>query len=136
MIDALAPVIDWHRRHLVPLRPSLADDPRCEFVHGNFFELAAAGFDVDAVLVDIDHSPRHLLDPGNASFYERAGMERLARSIRPGGVFSLWSNDPPDDAFVSVLDATFDSVAAEIVTFDNVLTGTETSSTIYVATRR
>jgi spermidine synthase len=136
VVDALAPVIDWHRRHLVPLGASLADDPRCEFVHGNFFDLAADGFDVDAVLVDIDHSPRHLLDPVNAPFYEPDSMVRLAGALRPGGVFSLWSNDPPDDAFVAVLDDAFDKVAAEVVTFPNVLTGRQTSSTIYVATRR
>ena len=136
VIDALAPVIDWHRRHLVPLGESLAEDPRCEFVQGNFFDLAADGFDVDAVLLDIDHSPRHLLDPANAPFYERDGMARLAGALRPGGVFLLWSNDPPDDAFVAVLEATFDTVAAEVVTFANPLTGGQTSSTIYVATLR
>ena len=136
VIDALAPVIDWHRRHLVPLGASLADDQRCEFVHGNFFDLAVDGFDVDAVLLDIDHSPRHLLDPANAPFYERDGMDRLARALRPGGVFSLWSNDPPDDAFVAVLEDVFDTVVADVVTFANVLTGRDTSSTIYVASRR
>ena len=129
-------MIDWHRRHLVPLGASLAGDPRCEFVHADFFELAADGFDVDAVLLDIDHSPRHLLDPRSAAFYEPAGMERLAGRLRPGGVFSLWSNDAPDDAFVAVLEATFDTVAAEIVTFDTCSPGCETSSTVYVATRR
>ncbi len=136
VVEALAPVIDWHRRHLVPLGASLADDPRCEFVHADFFALAADGFDVDAVLLDIDHSPRHLLDPANASFYEASGMERLAGTLRPGGVFSLWSNDPPDDAFLAVLDAAFDTAVAEVVTFANVLTGGDTSSTVYVATRR
>jgi spermidine synthase len=136
VVEALAPVIDWHRRHLVPLGASLADDPRCEFVHADFFALAADGFDADAVLLDIDHSPRHLLDPANASFYEASGMERLAGTLRPGGVFSLWSNDPPDDAFLAVLDAAFDTAVAEVVTFANVLTGGDTSSTVYVATRR
>jgi spermidine synthase len=136
VIDALAPVIDWHRCHLVPLGESLAEDPRCEFVEGNFFDLAADGFDVDAVLLDIDHSPRHLLDPANAPFYESEGMARLAGALRPGGVFSLWSNDPPDDTFVAVLADTFDTVTAEVVTFANPLTGGQTSSTIYIATLR
>ena len=142
VVDALAPVIDWHRRHLVPLGESLTDDPRCEFVHGDFFTLAAGGFEFgdraptrfDAVLVDIDHSPRHLLDPGNAPFYEPAGTERLARCLTPGGVFSLWSNDPPDDAYLAVLSSTFERADAHVVTFPNVLTGDDTSSTIYVAT--
>lgn len=143
VVEALAPVIDWHRRHLVPLGEQLAGDRRCELVHGDFFELArnglAFGGDAprafDAVLVDIDHSPRHLLDPKHAGFYLQPGMDRLAASLCPGGVFSLWSNDPPDVAFLGVLTASFDRAVAEVVTFPNVLTGGETSSTIYVATR-
>lgn len=141
VVEALSPVIDWHRRHLVPLEPPLADDARCEFVHADFFELASTGLDFggdaptefDAVLVDIDHSPRHLLDPINARFYERAGIEALAGCLRPGGVFSLWSNDPPDADYVMSLTARFDRVAAEVVTFPNPITGDQTSSTIYVA---
>lgn len=143
VIDALAPVIDWHERHLAPLSESLDTDDRCEFVLGDFFELAAQGFPLDtdaptlfdAVLLDIDHSPRHLLDPKNAAFYEAEGTERLVQSIKPGGVFSLWSNDPPDQPYLDVLEAGFDTATAEIVTFENVLTGIDTSSTIYVATR-
>jgi spermidine synthase len=142
VIDALAPVIDWHERALVPIGDAVAGDERCELVHRDFFELAAGGFvfggdaptSFDAVLLDIDHSPRHLLDPANAAFYEPAGTEILVTTLRPGGVFSLWSNDPPDDAYLAVLNAAFDRAAAEVVTFPNVLTGSDTSSTIYVAT--
>ncbi len=78
VIDALAEVIEWHRRHLVPLGAELTDDPRCHLTHGDFFSLVAAGTPLhpagptcfDAILVDIDHSPRHLLHPDHASFYE------------------------------------------------------------------
>src|SRR5690606_21167261 len=71
VIDALSPVIDWHRAGLVPLGPRLTGDPRCRLVHGDFFALSLdpsgteAGSErlVDAVIVDIDHSPRHLLHP-------------------------------------------------------------------------
>ncbi len=143
VVDALDPVIDWHRRRLVPLDPSLVDDDRCELVLGDFFDLARNGFDFgrgpttfDAILLDIDHSPRHLLDPANADLYEPSGVRRLARSIRPGGVFSLWSNDEPDADYLSVLQESFDGARAEVVTFPNPLTGNDTSSTIYVATTR
>ena len=142
VVEALEPVIDWHRRHLVPMAQTLTDDPRCEFVAGDFFDIAAAGFAMDdggpgsfdAILVDIDHSPRHLLDPKNAAFYVQPGTEIVARSLRPGGVFSLWSNDPPDDDYLAVLGDVFHVSTAEIVTFANPLTGVDTSSTIYVAT--
>ena len=141
VIEALAPVIDWHERRLVPLDPPLVDDDRCRLVHADFFDMAATGFDFDgdaprtfdAILLDIDHSPRHLLDPGNATFYESEGTERLAAALKPGGVFSLWSNDEPDDEYLAVLRTAFDRATAEIVTFPNPLTGNDTSSTIYVA---
>ncbi|MEP1123464.1 MAG: spermidine synthase [Ilumatobacter sp.] len=141
VVDALAPVIDWHRRRLVPLDPSLVDDDRCELVLRDFFELARTMFDFghgptmfDAILLDIDHSPRHLLDPANADFYEPPGVQRLARSILPGGVFSLWSNDEPDARYLGVLQESFERAGAEVVTFANPLTGSDTSSTVYVAT--
>jgi spermidine synthase len=142
VVDALAPVIDWHRRRLVPLEPALVDDDRCQLVHGDFFDMAAHGLafgahapaTFDAILVDIDHSPCHLLDPKNATFYEPAGTETLARCLNPGGVFSLWSNDEPDDDYLAILQAAFTAAKAEIVTFSNPLTGNDTASTIYIAT--
>ena len=141
VIDALGEVIDWHRRGLVPLGDVLTADPRCDLVHGDFFAMAAAGFDapdgpmqVDVVLLDIDHSPHHLLHPGHADFYEPAGLGRLVEQIRPGGVFALWSNDPPDHAFVIDLRREFAVAEAHVVSFPNFYTGTDAQSTIYVAT--
>lgn len=143
VVEALAPVIDWHERHLAPVGAELTADDRCEFVHGDFFELAGTGFRFgadapdryDAILLDIDHSPRHLLDEANATFYTPDGTTRLADAIRRGGVFSLWSNDPPDAAYLAILEGAFDTARAEIVSFPNPLLGTRTESTIYVATR-
>jgi spermidine synthase len=142
VVDALAPVIDWHRRGLVPLGAGLVGDPRCRFVHGDFFALAAAeqGFDpfaaprpVDAVLVDIDHSPRHLLAPQNAPFYTTDGLGRLRGQLRPGGVFALWSNDPPDDEFLAALAEVFSDPEARVVGFDNPLQNRQSTNTVYVA---
>ena len=140
VVDALAEVIDWHRRHLVPLGVELTTDTRCELVHGDFFAMIADGLRfggeparVDAILVDIDHSPRHLLDPDNAAFYEAAGLHRLAEQLRPGGVFALWSNDSPDDSFLTRLRDEFDAAEAHVVTFPNFYSGRSASSTIYVA---
>jgi len=50
-----------------------------------------------------------------------------------GGVFALWSDDPPDDDFVTVLREGFATVAAQVVEFDNHLTGSRSSNTVYVA---
>ena len=37
----------------------------------------------------------------------------------PRGVFAMWSNDPPDDEFSSVLETVFTDVQAQEIWFDN-----------------
>src|SRR5947199_8876646 len=72
VVDALAEVIEWHEQGLLPLGKQLTGDPRCRFVNGDFFAMShsadgldpnAPGRRFDAVLVDIDHSPKHVLHP-------------------------------------------------------------------------
>jgi spermidine synthase len=143
VVEVMEPVIDWHRRGLVPLGKKLVSDPRCTLVHADFFELAASsggGFDraaptrlVHAVLLDIDHSPSHWLNPGNSAFYTAPGLRNLADKLHPGGVFGLWSNDPPDGEFTHLLDSVFQSSESHVVTFPNPYTGGESSSTVYLA---
>jgi spermidine synthase len=142
VVEALAPVIEWHRNGLLPLGNALADNPRCRLVQGDFFAMAASedGFDpqspgrmFDAVLVDIDHSPAALLDPRSSSFYQPEGLRSLARHLRPGGVFGLWSDALPDDAFLARLSAVFRDVRAEPVTFHNPLQDRTFTQTVYLA---
>jgi spermidine synthase len=140
VVDALDEVIDWHRRGLLPETAGLAADPRTRLLAGDFFALdaaagpdAAAGGRFHAVLVDIDHTPRHLLHPSHAAFYTAAGLRRLSERLHQGGVFALWSDDPPDAAFAAVLAEVFTRTAAHVVTFPNPLTGGESANTVYVA---
>lgn len=144
VVDALAEVIEWHQQGLIPAGKTLSADPRCRLVHGDFFALlrSGQGFDpeapgrrFDAIVVDIDHSPRHLLHPDNADFYEPEGMRRLAGLLSPGGVFALWSNDPPDDEYTATLATVFTDVRAEVVSFPNPLQGKDSTNTVYLAKR-
>src|SRR2546421_8649222 len=143
IVDVLQPVIEWHQRGLVPLGAKLTTDPRTRMLHADFFERArsADGFDPEqpgrkfhAVLLDIDHSPRNLLHPGNAAFYQTDGLRALAVHLHSGGVFALWSDDPPDDEFLEKLGGVFATARAHIVTFPNPVTESESASTVYVAT--
>lgn len=144
VVDALAEVIEWHEEGLLPLGKQLTGDPRCRLVHGDFFAMSdsAWGFDplapgrrFNAVLVDIDHSPRNLLHPRHAALYEPAGLKRLAEHLHPGGVFALWSNDPPDQAFETVLAGAFAISVAHVVSFENPLQHRDASNTIYVGVK-
>lgn len=145
VVEALAPVIEWHRQGKVPLGGVLTADPRCRFVHGDFFALAvdeAGGFDpdaagrlFDAILLDIDHSPRALLNAASADFYTAASLARMAAQLRPGGVFALWSNEPPEEQFTAVLAAVYTGVTAHTVSFYNPFQNAEASNTVYIARR-
>ncbi len=142
VVDAVAEVISWHERGLLPEAAALVSDPRSRLVEGDFFALAAGtdGFDpeapgrrFDAILLDVDHSPRNVLAPANAALCTTDGMRRLAAHLKPGGVFALWSDDPPDADFEAVLAEVFGSSSAHVVAFPNPLTGGESANTVYVA---
>ena len=142
VVDTLGEVIDWHQRGLVPLGAGLSADPRCRLVQGDFFAMAADpdGFDPQtpgrrfhAVLLDVDHSPRHVLHPRHAALYRPEGLRALAERLHPGGVFALWSNDPPDSGFTTILAGVFPHWAAHVVDFDNPLQGGTSANTVYVA---
>ncbi|HEX5598580.1 MAG TPA: spermidine synthase [Micromonosporaceae bacterium] len=144
VVEALDAVIGWHRRQLLPFAAEMISDTRSRLIHGNFFALAASekGLDPEtpgrrfhAVLLDIDHSPRHVLNPANAAFYTPGGLRRLADHLHPEGVFALWSNDPPDNDFLAVLDEVFVSSRAQVVSFPNPLQGREAANTVYLARR-
>ena len=144
VVEALAEVIGWHEHHLLPLAPELTSDPRCHLITGDFFTMVALGspFGPDApdrchaVLVDIDHTPRHLLHPDHAPFYEVGGLRRVVGRLHPGGVFALWSDGLPDPDFIAVVEDAFASCDAHVVTFPNFYTGGESASTVYVAKAR
>lgn len=146
VIDVMQPVIDWHQRGLVPMSEKLTGDSRCKLVLADFFALAMAknqGFGkvnndqkVHAVLLDIDHSPSFWLNTGNGDFYTKRGLHSLADKIIVGGVFGLWSDEAPDEAFMSILVKVFDSAESHIVSFHNPYTQQHSSNTVYLGHKK
>lgn len=141
VVEALGEVIGWHQQHLLPSTEPLTVDPRCALIRGDFFDLVATGAAFGArsrqrchaILVDIDHSPERLLQPSHSAFYTREGLRRLAGRLHPGGVFALWSDDPPETSFMAVVADVFVSCDAHVVTFPNPYTDHQSANTVYVA---
>ena len=141
VVDYLEPVIKWHENGLVPLGPELTSDSRCRFVHADFFDSAlGAGFDPEvpdrkfhAILLDIDHSPANLLHERHSSFYRAEGLRKLTAKLHPGGVFGLWSDDPPEEGFMQALAEVFPTCESHVVSFYNPLQDCESENTVYIA---
>ena len=87
VVEALGPVIDWHRQSLLPDVAGLASDPRTTLLRADFFALMRGderpeGWtprQLDAILIDVDHTPRHVLHPSHRHLYTaipRPGSER------------------------------------------------------------
>lgn len=139
VVEALPQVVGWHERGLLPRSARLTSDSRCRLATEDFFatvgsEAALADEDAHhAVLVDIDHSPRHLLHPDHAPFYTVEGLTRMRSRVRAGGALAVWSDDPPDEDFLDVLRTVFVGAEAHVVRFDNFLTGGTSANTVYVA---
>lgn len=142
VVEALGEVIGWHQRALLPETAGLAADPRVRLQRGDFFAMADSddGFDAEvpgrrfhAVLLDIDHTPRHVLHPSHSAFYTPAGLGMLVGHLHPGGVFALWSDDPPDRDFEAILAEVFDRSQTSVVRFANPQTGGHSTNTVYVA---
>ncbi len=145
IVEYLEPVIGWHQQELVPLGADINADARSRYVHGSFFDLAVAepnagGFDpaspgrtFDAILLDIDHSPRALLHDSNASFYTTENIGKMAQQLKPRGIFAMWSNEGEDEEFMAVLRDVFTDVVCHYVRFFNPFQNRESFNTVYVA---
>ncbi len=141
VIEYLDGVIEWHQERLVPLGQTLTEDARCRLIRGSFFEAVmsssdespVAGHRFHAILLDIDHSPQCLLQPSNAGFYTREGLGRLADRMHARAVFSVWSADPPEEAFLDALRSVFADVRVHECVFYNPLLNREDVNYIYLA---
>ena len=143
VVEYLEGVIGWHQDGLVPLGKPLTEDPRCRLVHADFFALSrdsGKSFDPenpakkhDAILLDIDHTPTNVLHQTNTRFYTREGLSELARHLKPGGVFALWADGPPEKSFTDLLGSVFTDAGSHTIEFDNPLTGGTSEGCVYVA---
>ena len=146
VVDALDTVISWHQKELVPLGKILNADKRNRYVLGSFFDLATdpnTGFDptsaekkFDAILLDIDHSPTEYLNPSNAGFYTTENLGRMADQLKPKGVFAMWSQNPPEDSFETLLKTVFETVDSHLVSFPNPFQGKDSTNSVYVCIKK
>jgi len=145
VVEYLEGVIEWHQKGLVPQGKTLMKDSRCHLVQADFFALSrdvTKSFNPanpsgkhDAILLDIDHKPSHVLHQTNKRFYTEEGLLELSQHLKPGGVFALWADGFPEEAFAIQLNEVFTDVESHTIEFDNPVMGGTSEGTVYVARR-
>jgi len=148
VIDVLPAVFEWHEQGLVPLGAALTADPRCHFLHADFFARVRTGPGLDpaqpqkrfdAILLDIDHTPVHLLHQDNAPFYTPAGLHQLLAHLKPHATFAMWADGAPDPEFTQRLGEVFGDARAHSIRFRNPMAFDErdtdgiSTGTVYLA---
>ena len=92
-------VVHWMRGGLIPDTSSLLDDDRAEIliedIRGTVEALPSGS--VDAIVLDVDNGPGHLVYDANAAIYQAPFLEVCRMALRPGGVLAVWSSHDSDD---------------------------------------
>jgi len=132
VVEYLEPVINWHKNKTVPLGEAITSDPRCEIVHADFFSLPFG--EKDIILLDIDHTPSHVLNVASKRFYTHEGLTELKGHLNPGGIFGLWADGAPDLEFAKHLDQVFAFAEAHAIEFKNPLTDGTSKCAVYLTT--
>ncbi|MEO0478056.1 MAG: spermidine synthase [Planctomycetota bacterium] len=138
--ELLPAVIRWHESGLVPLGQGLCEDSRCALIEGDALETLARGPEQqgtptwDAVLIDIDDSPEHLLAEGHSEFYSDAGLGGLLASLKPGGIAAIWASLPVE-GFDARVRQVFGNCVVHDAVFHNALLMEDEFNPIYLARR-
>lgn len=102
-------VVRWCQGPLAELTERAVNDPRVEIALGDVARrIADAGRSeasrFDAIILDLYEGPRTSTQAREDPFWGPAALRRTRDALTPGGVFSVWSEDP-DAAFEKRLAA-------------------------------
>lgn len=88
-------LVEWNRTHLRHLNDGALEDPRCEVVVGDVYDVISSRkrrFDV--ILLDVDNGPRALSQEKNQRLYGDTGTRACWNALTPKGVLGVWSAGP------------------------------------------
>jgi spermidine synthase len=96
-------VVKWNRGPLGDLAGRPLQDDRVTVREVDVAEILKAEHQAfDAILLDVDNGPEGLTRKGNNWLYSRSGLDAAFATLRPSGVFAVWSAGP-DRAFAQRL---------------------------------
>ena len=93
VVELMPAVVDWNRRFHARVGEALSDR-RTTIVERDVAELLDGGRRFHAILLDVDNGPDAWCLDANGRLYSDCGLERIQRSLEPGGVLAVWSAQP------------------------------------------
>jgi spermidine synthase len=88
-------LVEWNRTLLHHLNDNALDDPRCDVVVGDAFDvISRSKRTFDVVLLDVDNGPQALSQAKNQRLYGNGGTRACWNALTPGGVLGVWSAGP------------------------------------------
>lgn len=112
--ELIPEVVEWNRGPLASLAGSPLEDPRVEVQLGDVARLMRGLDRWDAIMLDVDNGPEAFTCRANGGLYTEAGLTRIYRALRGGGVLGVWSCTD-DCGFEKLLaEVGFDSQALRV----------------------
>jgi spermidine synthase len=107
VVEKLATVIELLRGDLAHLAPGALEDPRVTLLNEDVAQVIARERDLDAILLDVDNGPQWASFRTNARLYGPEGLKQARESLRPGGIFAVWSGYAADGFLAQLRRAGF-----------------------------
>jgi spermidine synthase len=88
-------IVDWNRKFSFQSATDLLADPRVVVEVTDVVDyLRNAKRPFDAILLDVDNGPDAWCLESNDRLYDRPGLKRIQRALKPGGLLAVWSAEP------------------------------------------
>ena len=94
VVEFFATIVDWNRKFGFESATDRLADPRVVVEVTDVVDyLREVRRPFDAILLDVDNGPAAWCLASNARLYDRAGLIRIRRALKPGGLLAIWSTE-------------------------------------------
>lgn len=92
VVEFFEAIVDWNRKFSFGSASDRLADPRVVVQVADVVDyLSKVTRPFDAILLDVDNGPDAWCLSSNSRLYDRAGLVRIQRALKPGGVLAVWS---------------------------------------------
>jgi spermidine synthase len=95
VIEYFQTIVDWNRKFSFRSATDRLADPRVIVEVDDVVDyLRGVKQPFDAILLDVDNGPDAWCLASNDRLYDRPGLMRIRRALKPGGLLAVWSAEP------------------------------------------